>query len=609
MAQRSSRIGALVLSVVSMCTFGAGKLTAQDLPRVIDAGAYRKGVNLTITARLSAPLPQKSSLLIVSLEQTSGKSYGNTNWIMRGSGLRYRVTGPALSPSGVGIGPGDELRIGFSVGGAAKTVLTASVIEGQPPVEVPTAPPAPTATPVPSPPRAVPTATPLPPAETPSPTPPPPTPVPTLEPTATAATLSAATPAQTLTPKASPSVVYSPSPRNTSVSSPVAVEETPSPVATPEPPAGSTPPAPVPASPAEETGSQPDGKPARVILIAAGLLMAVLGAGLLAKARSQKRKMEAEKASQAKDAAASNAPDGPTMTLSMPPAGTAPKSPSALKKPAGIRVDHVIAQGGFCDIVAIRRTGRPEVEALKILQPRFQSSAEARAAIAREGRLLELLNTKYPDEIFVRVIEQHALEDDHGELPYLILEYLEGNDLRHYVKQHGPLPLEETVTVMRDLATALACLHQEGYVHSDISPENVFRLHKPAQAGSRCSRFRLIDFGDAREHESAVRSLEITGKVAFISPEQATGFCATPQSDIYSLGMVLFFLQAGTPAFQSHNISEILKMHKSADIRFPANFPEPVQLLVKRLTAKLPLSRPISSETVKLIDRLSLELG
>jgi serine/threonine protein kinase len=128
--------------------------------------------------------------------------------------------------------------------------------------------------------------------------------------------------------------------------------------------------------------------------------------------------------------------------------------------------------------------------------------------------------------------------------PYFIMEYIEGESLRERIKKSGRLPVNETVSIIVQVAEALAHAHREGIVHSDIKPENILI--------DKDSRAMLTDFGlgHVSQNYSAALALEgslitkegqsISGTLDYMSPEQKQGLSTGPESDIYSLGLVLF---------------------------------------------------------------------
>jgi serine/threonine protein kinase len=183
--------------------------------------------------------------------------------------------------------------------------------------------------------------------------------------------------------------------------------------------------------------------------------------------------------------------------------------------------------------------------------------------------------------------------------PYLLLEYLDAVDLRSYVKGKG-LPEAECLEVVLEVARALTAIHGDGFVHGDISPENILRLNNP----NGSMRFRLIDFGDAHRHEAGARAPEIAGKPAFIAPEQARGFMASAPSDVYSLGMTLFYLRAGRTAFESHNSLDLLKMHETREIDFPDIVSRELRSLIARMCNKLPSGRLQAGLVVEAVEGL-----
>jgi serine/threonine-protein kinase len=222
--------------------------------------------------------------------------------------------------------------------------------------------------------------------------------------------------------------------------------------------------------------------------------------------------------------------------------------------------------------------------------------------LVREAEIIRCLNERHPNEIIVELYDQGWFQDGDVEHPYLVLEYVDGPNLKTFVKRRGPLPTREALGVSRAVARGLAAIHAEGFVHGDVSPENLIYLDKVEPGRSNESRYRLIDFGDAQKFEFDGRADEITGKPSFISPEQASGFPATPASDVYSLGMVLFFLLVGRPAFESHNSMDVLKMQRESELVLPPQLRPDIALIIYMMCSKLPLERPDAASVVKFLN-------
>ena len=129
--------------------------------------------------------------------------------------------------------------------------------------------------------------------------------------------------------------------------------------------------------------------------------------------------------------------------------------------------------------------------------------------------------------------------------PYIVLEYVEGETLKDRIKRMGRLPVAEAVAYGIEIGRALTCAHTAHLVHRDVKPQNVLIDME--------GRAKVTDFGIARSMEA--HGLTATGRVLgttdYVSPEQALGHPVTEQSDIYSLGIVLYEMLTGEVPFLS----------------------------------------------------------
>src|SRR5919202_4286329 len=143
-------------------------------------------------------------------------------------------------------------------------------------------------------------------------------------------------------------------------------------------------------------------------------------------------------------------------------------------------------------------------------------------------------------------------DDDH---PYIVFEYVEGETLKGRIKRTGGLPVVEAVAYAIEIARALAAAHAQRLVHRDVKPQNV--LLDPE------GRAKVTDFGIARSLEA--QGLTATGRVLgttdYVSPEQALGQEVTEQSDIYSLGIVLYEMLTGETPFSADTQVAVAMKH------------------------------------------------
>jgi serine/threonine protein kinase len=229
-------------------------------------------------------------------------------------------------------------------------------------------------------------------------------------------------------------------------------------------------------------------------------------------------------------------------------------------------IESMLGSGGMGEVYKARdrRLNRPVAIKWMIAKDkgRFQSEARAIAAI------------NHP-----HICQIYDIGPD-----YLVLEYLEGEQLR------GPVAPREAVRLGRQIADALQAAHERGILHRDLKPDNVMVVQ---QAGT--PQVKLLDFGVARlapRDDDATRTLagNVIGTPAYMSPEQAAGTPLDARSDEFSFGAVLYELLTGTRAFAGDSTAQILSAVLRDD---PQPLPMPVALreVVKRCLAKDPARR------------------
>jgi serine/threonine protein kinase/tetratricopeptide (TPR) repeat protein len=214
-------------------------------------------------------------------------------------------------------------------------------------------------------------------------------------------------------------------------------------------------------------------------------------------------------------------------------------SPSP-KKPACESLEE-LGQGATGRVWRVRLTrevgelavGAPA--ALKRLRAEAAEDSAQRAAFALESRLA--LAIRHPG-----VVRGLAAGQDE-ESPWLLLQYLPGPDLRSRLEQQGALPEPQVRAVATRLCGALGALHEAGYLHGDLKPENV-RLDADGLAV-------LIDLGFALPLERGASGQRVTGSMAYLSPEELRGAAASARSEVYALGVLLYELATGRHPFAS----------------------------------------------------------
>ena len=213
-------------------------------------------------------------------------------------------------------------------------------------------------------------------------------------------------------------------------------------------------------------------------------------------------------------------------------------------------VDREIGRGGMSLVFQARDLKHDRNVAIKVLRP------ELTASIGAERFLSEIniaANLEHPN-----ILPLFDSGDADG-LLYYSMPLVEGESLRDRINREGPLPLEDSLQIAREVGDALAYAHEQGIVHRDIKPENILLASGKA---------RVADFGIARarteagEFESITDANMAVGTPEYMSPEQASGSDTLDErTDIYSLGCVLYGMLAGEPPFSGRTPQAIIAKH------------------------------------------------
>jgi serine/threonine protein kinase len=216
-----------------------------------------------------------------------------------------------------------------------------------------------------------------------------------------------------------------------------------------------------------------------------------------------------------------------------------PPAPAALSDAAGslaggqvlantYTVLEPLGRGGVSEVFRVRHRELRSERAIKILRPEHALDPLLKEMMVDEARAL--LSLACPGVVSGHELMRHG----DGRL-FIVMNFVRGPTLAERVAA-GPLPLDEVFALTRRLAATLAAIHAAGYVHQDISPENVILPDGNARAAV------LIDFGiaiDLRRPAAQRRLIDFAGKLSFASPEQLLGAATTEASDLYSLGLVI----------------------------------------------------------------------
>jgi len=213
--------------------------------------------------------------------------------------------------------------------------------------------------------------------------------------------------------------------------------------------------------------------------------------------------------------------------------------------------------------------------ALKVPHDHLIEDAEGVARFLREGELGSTLH--HPN--IVRIYEA----GEHRGRPFLAMEFLQGPTLEAFLAAQGPLALRAALEITRGIAVALDYAHLKGVVHRDLKPENVI-LAEGMQV-------KVMDYGIARILGAPGLTAPLTylGTPLYSAPEAMDPPQVDHQSDLYSLGIILYRMLAGAPPFISTNPFELFALHRTSPLPpIPAErrIPPEVLALLSRLTAK-----------------------
>lgn len=218
---------------------------------------------------------------------------------------------------------------------------------------------------------------------------------------------------------------------------------------------------------------------------------------------------------------------------------------------------HKIKEGGMGAIYKVRHRLLEEVRVIKVIRPQFAEDLDLQRRFAREAKTA--IRLRHPN---IAQLYDFAAEEDGA--AYMVMEFIDGHTLQETLQHHGPLSLGLAVELLRQALNALDYLHRQGYVHRDISPDNLMMTRDFDQN----PMIKLIDLGIVKRLGAEV-NLTTTGtflgKVRYSSPEQFNAEVGSAQvdarSDVYSFGLLTYELLTGRFPIAGDNFSQLLAGH------------------------------------------------
>jgi Protein kinase domain/zinc-ribbon domain len=247
------------------------------------------------------------------------------------------------------------------------------------------------------------------------------------------------------------------------------------------------------------------------------------------------------------------------------------------------RVVALAGRGGMGEVYRAEDLRLSQVVAIKFLPQELSQDASALARFHSEVRIARQVSHPNVCRVF-------DIGDVDG-VPFLSMEYVDGEDLASVVRRIGRLSPERTTEIARQICAGMAAAHERGVIHRDLKPANIML--------DGAGKIRIMDFGLAGI-AAAIQGSEIrAGTPAYMAPEQLEGREVTIKSDIYSLGLIIYEILTGKRAFEAATLAELVKLREQGTLTNPSALVKDLDPLIERVTlrclSKDPALRPASA--------------
>jgi eukaryotic-like serine/threonine-protein kinase len=256
-----------------------------------------------------------------------------------------------------------------------------------------------------------------------------------------------------------------------------------------------------------------------------------------------------------------------------------------------------LGSGGMAVVYKALDTMLERVVAIKILREDYAKDEDFRERFKQEAKAAA--NLSHPNIV---TVYDFGMDE---EQVFIVIEYINGTDLKTLIRKKGHFSIEDTVGLMAQACAGVGYAHRAGLVHCDIKPHNMLV--------SKDFRLKVTDFGIARALATIhpdERSEIVWGSPHYFSPEQASGGAPSPASDVYSLGIILYEMLTGQLPFEASDSTELARMHREeiplSPRRLNPAIPEPLEEITLKVLSKEPSAR---YRTADQLGRVLLSFG
>ena len=238
--------------------------------------------------------------------------------------------------------------------------------------------------------------------------------------------------------------------------------------------------------------------------------------------------------------------------------------------------------GGMARVYHARDLNLQRDVAIKVLREDWLDQSSVRANFLQEARAAA--NLSHPNIV---TIYDFAHE---GDQLYIIMEYVEGTDLKTLIRRRNRFGIQESVDTLIEICAGIGYAHRAGLIHCDLKPQNILITTD--------GRVKITDFGIARALASVnpeEQSKIVWGSPIYFSPEQARGSAPSPASDVYSLGIILYEMLTGVPVFDAKDTTALARMHTETPAPSPRlivpDIPTELEQIILKVLSKEPAAR------------------